>query len=359
MQWSKDDLQGVYFICSSAITIGGSILFYIIEIIYKDWSLIISASSSILNIIIGIIPLGLSINGKFFSNKYKFLFLGISLCIGIIGLVPTIVIGIMYINNSNTIIMVLVAVKTVKSAVSAQNNPSMIVITIQMIINHANVRFLEYCPGGDLRHLINKMINKKQKISVENAWNLIGQISYVVYQLHKNSIIHSDIKPENILFTKDFQVKLSDFGMARKLQDGEQKQKATGGTISYMAPELIPLMKAFIGIKDKEADSWNKQPMQNQASDIWSIGTIFYELLALKHPFIQEDVDDIQIPDLIHRISKDDPPDLPSNYPDKMKSMIMMMLIKDPNLRIKAEEIMKIPEIVQTMQKRGRMKLFL
>ncbi|KAA6364105.1 MAG: hypothetical protein EZS28_040368, partial [Streblomastix strix] len=301
------------------------------------------------------------------------LFLGISICIGIIGLVPTIVIGIIYNNNKDTIIMTLVAVKMVNSAVSAQNNPSMIVITIQMIINHANVRYvdlvanyrivvivlnavvihekikligqgvfsnvwlanivgqdtlvaikvmktdkqnnnnkklekeykilveitdqlkndnnfeltdtnniihivepldffissssddeqtsylvLEYCPGGDLRHLLNKMINKKQTISVENAWNLIGQISYVVYQLHKNNIIHSDIKPENILFTKDFQVKLSDFGMARKLLDGEQKQKATGGTISYMAPELIPLMKAFIGIKDKEADSWNK-----------------------------------------------------------------------------------------------------
>ncbi|KAA6366620.1 MAG: hypothetical protein EZS28_037853, partial [Streblomastix strix] len=90
---------------------------------------------------------------------------------------------------------------------------------------------LEFCAGGDMRHYIDDMKKKGTMISNEKAWEVIAQLNSAMNQLHKNQIIHADMKPDNVLFTEDFKVKLADFGMARKLQQGRNNTTARGGFI--------------------------------------------------------------------------------------------------------------------------------
>ncbi|KAA6335151.1 MAG: hypothetical protein EZS28_052997, partial [Streblomastix strix] len=55
------------------------------------------------------------------------------------------------------------------------------------------------------RQFIKEMSVKGTEIKVENAWKITGQLGLSLYQLHQNDIIHADLKPENVLLTKDYQ----------------------------------------------------------------------------------------------------------------------------------------------------------
>ncbi|KAA6357410.1 MAG: putative MAP kinase kinase skh1/pek1 [Streblomastix strix] len=148
-----------------------------------------------------------------------------------------------------------------------------------------------------------------------------------------NGIIHGDIKPENILLTKDFQVKLSDFGLTRKLQEGRGYTTNHGGTTYYLAPELL------------QSQSARGKRMQTIAADIWSFGILLYELLAQKHPFFNSDDIDLSPLEIYHRIIDEEPADLPDHYSKNLKRLIRQMLIKDAARRITAEAILEVHEV--------------
>ncbi|KAA6364825.1 MAG: putative Serine/Threonine kinase domain protein, partial [Streblomastix strix] len=78
---------------------------------------------------------------------------------------------------------------------------------------------MEYCEGGDLQKYIQDMKKSGSMIGVEDAWNFIEQLLSPIQQFHENRIIHGDLKPSNILLSKDNKVKLAKFGIARELKD--------------------------------------------------------------------------------------------------------------------------------------------
>lgn len=93
----------------------------------------------------------------------------------------------------------------------------------------------EYCPGGDLLSLIDK-----DKSLPETTVRQLGvDLRDALYYLHSNAIIFADLKPSNILFNEYGVVKLSDFGLARKISDLEADKDGKRGTPYYMAPELF------------------------------------------------------------------------------------------------------------------------
>ncbi|KAA6380998.1 MAG: putative aurora kinase A [Streblomastix strix] len=159
---------------------------------------------------------------------------------------------------------------------------------------------LEYCPGGDLQQ-----------------------------------IIHGDLKPSNILFTNDFQVKLADFGLAHELQEGKTYVTAHQGTLLYAAPEIL-------------SSSQGKRRLKFEA-DIFSCGVMLYELLTHKHPFVLRR-SDVRAEEFIHRVIYDDPPEITQDYPKSMKNLIMAMLTKNPDHRISTADIMKTPEIIASLE---------
>jgi len=108
-------------------------------------------------------------------------------------------------------------------------------------------------------------------VPCDEAFNLVQQIANGLAEAHAHGIIHRDVKPANIIITKDGYVKIVDFGLA-KLGGATQitKSGTSMGTPAYMSPEQV---------KGKEVD---------HRADIWALGVILYELLTGKLPFTAE-----------------------------------------------------------------------
>ena len=109
---------------------------------------------------------------------------------------------------------------------------------------------------------------KENKPDIEVIRNIGMQISKALQYLHGKKIIHQDIKPENILMTKDRQgVKLADFGVSNRFEATIIDPKiARNGTLRYMSPEQLDGRLSF-------------------KSDIWSLGCLLLQLSTGKKPF--------------------------------------------------------------------------
>ena len=122
---------------------------------------------------------------------------------------------------------------------------------------------MEYCEGKTLKKII-----EKETLSIKKVLDIGIQICEGLTAAHKKEIVHRDIKSENIMVSKEGQVKIMDFGLA-KLKGATKltKSRSTLGTASYMSPEQA---------SGEEVDS---------RSDIFSFGVVLYELLAGQLPF--------------------------------------------------------------------------
>ncbi len=124
---------------------------------------------------------------------------------------------------------------------------------------------LEYCPGGSLEKKL-----AGSPLPAAEAARLTEALARAVHAGHENGIIHRDLKPANVLLAEDGTPKVTDFGLARRLD--EAGQTATGdvlGTPSYMAPE--------------QATGRAKQA--GPPADVYALGAILYECLSGRPPF--------------------------------------------------------------------------
>ncbi len=129
---------------------------------------------------------------------------------------------------------------------------------------------MEYVSGTSLIEIIESFPEKR--IPLPQAIGIIYDLTSAIEHAHEHSVIHRDLKPQNILISADGSVKICDFGVARHL-DSDGGLTRTGeavGTPYYMAPELF---------QGKEAD---------ERSDVYSIGILAYELVSGGRPFSAE-----------------------------------------------------------------------
>ncbi|XP_056282917.1 serine/threonine-protein kinase Nek9 [Pseudoliparis swirei] len=124
---------------------------------------------------------------------------------------------------------------------------------------------LEYCNGGNLYDKINHQNGKLFSEEVV-IWYLY-QIASAVSHIHKAGILHRDIKTLNIFLTKTDLIKLGDYGLAKKLDSKSSMAETCVGTPYYMSPELCQGSK------------------YNFKSDIWAMGCVIFEVLALTRTF--------------------------------------------------------------------------
>ncbi len=153
-------------------------------------------------------------------------------------------------------------------------------------VDNLTYMIFDYCNGGDLNNYSKKYKELNgTSIQEKDALLIIKGITNGLYCLHRNNIIHHDIKPANILLKFDTKealekldlnhcsVKISDFGLAkfRASDDGS----GIGGTPTYMDPIII-----IDRVRDPHKTESDK-------TDIWSLGILSYKLLFENHPFIE------------------------------------------------------------------------
>lgn len=123
----------------------------------------------------------------------------------------------------------------------------------------------EFCEKGDLEKYLKKHCEVPLREDIIKK--LIYDIAGAVRLIHSKNIVHRDIKLANILLTRDFTVKLSDFGFA-KFSNSEMLMETYCGTPMNMAPEIL------------------FRQQYTFKCDIWSLGVVVYQLVYGKLPFI-------------------------------------------------------------------------
>ncbi len=164
---------------------------------------------------------------------------------------------------------------------------------------------MEYIGGGTLKERIRDGSAVKEPLSV------VRQIALALGYAHTRGFIHRDIKPANILFQEDGSAVLSDFGIAKDMASDEQLTRMgfTVGTPEYMSPEQA------LG---RDVDG---------RSDLYSLGVVFYEMLAGRKPFLARDAFAVA---LMH--ANQPPPPLPDSA-KAFQPVVDRLLAKDPRER--------------------------
>ena len=169
---------------------------------------------------------------------------------------------------------------------------------------------MEHLGGGSLRELMDKGLTKRQALS------LLAQAASALGAIHARGIVHRDVKPANLLLRESRVLVLTDFGVAKRVEQGAS-QTVHGevlGTPYYIAPE--------------QAHGGETTPR----ADLYSLGVIFYEMLTGKRPYVGDTVMEILAQ---HHAAKI--PRLPDELAD-CQPLIDGMLAKDPHDRYESAE---------------------
>jgi serine/threonine protein kinase len=215
-------------------------------------------------------------------------------------------------------------------AASALNHPN--IVTIHDIHSHNGVDFIvmEYVAGQTLDALI-----PSRGMRAAQALKYAVQIADALSTAHGAGIVHRDLKPANVMVTEEGRVKILDFGLAKLIEPADYslegstflerpltEEGAVVGTPAYMSPEQADGRKV------------------DGRSDIFSLGTIVYEMVTGRRPFTGD-----SLLSVLSKILKEDPTppgQLAAAIPQELEKTILRCLRKDPARRYQTMADLKV-----------------
>jgi len=126
----------------------------------------------------------------------------------------------------------------------------------------------EYCELGDLRRVLSTATKLKPKVALEVMIPITAAVAHA--HAREKPIVHMDIKPENILLTRDYVPKLTDFNIAKILSTVSRTSAGKGYTQGYAAPEQLGL---------------EGYPPPHTYTDVFALGVVLYELITGVRPY--------------------------------------------------------------------------
>jgi serine/threonine-protein kinase len=171
---------------------------------------------------------------------------------------------------------------------------------------------MELLDGADLASMVSQEV-----LPISIAADYVLQAITGLAEAHTLGIVHRDLKPANLFLTRRVDgtplIKILDFGIAKAPSDNQFQLTRTAtvmGSPGYMSPEQLR--------SSRDADP---------RSDIWALGTILYELIAGRRPFVAETITELTL-----RVAMDPMPPLPG-VPRELEAVIARCLEKDPKRR--------------------------
>lgn len=184
-------------------------------------------------------------------------------------------------------------------------------------VNGVKFISMAYVEGEDLHHLL----DREGHLGLDQAVVLARQLCSALAAAHAEGVVHRDFKPHNILIDKSGNAYVSDFGLARSLEEGAAGMTHTGdivGTPLYMSPEQV---------EGKPVDA---------RGDIYSFGLVFYQMLTGQVPFAGASGFKVMYERL-----KSDPPNpktLNPDLPNYLVRIVLRCLERDPDRRYQAAQ---------------------
>ena len=159
---------------------------------------------------------------------------------------------------------------------------------------------------------LKKFIEKKGRLEINEAIGIGIQIAQGIEEAHKNNIIHRDIKPQNIIISKEGKVKVTDFGIAKAATSNTITSNAMG-SVHYISPE-----QARGGSSDEK-------------SDIYSLGVTIFEMLCGTVPFQGESTVSVAFAHVHEEAPKIN--DLDETIPRSLSRIVQKCMQKKPDMR--------------------------
>ncbi|MEM8671135.1 MAG: serine/threonine-protein kinase [Planctomycetota bacterium] len=204
------------------------------------------------------------------------------------------------------------------------------IVTIIDAIDDPPCILMEFVEGSDLSAFI-----RENTLTPDEAAEIAKSVANGLAAIHTKNILHRDIKSKNILRSKDGQIKLTDFGVSANSDLQSEDELPRGISYHYAAPELIKNIKA----------NGKEQVELSHATDIYSLGVVFYELLTRDLPF--EGAKD-EVTQAILVGDKRTPRDRSSSIPEELEAICLKaMSVKKEDRYQEASNFAKAIEAYQ------------
>lgn len=205
---------------------------------------------------------------------------------------------------------------TERTILTGLHHPSIVTVRDLVVEGDHLAIVMDYLDGGSVRQLLENV----RTLAPASAAGLVKLALDGIAAAHEAGVLHRDIKPDNVLLTKQWpnlqrgDVRITDFGIARLIDDGPRSTTGLIGTPQYMSPELFTTGQC------------------SYPADVYGAGILLYELLAGRTPFAGAGTDFT----VAHRHVSARPPRL--GVPDELWTLLERLLHKDPAARPPAAE---------------------